>query len=143
MKPERPCASCPRVIPAGVRGLRCARCRDRDYRARRAAATRHEAPVTPAVLRLPTYGANLPVDPPGAEAFADALCDGDDRWTSDSAAERASVAPCCAGCPALAACAERADLVRPRWGVWAGRDYSAGAPTGAHLTPALLTRAAS
>jgi len=56
------------------------------------------------------------------------LCaDGTDRWTDDSAAVRAKVAPHCDDCEIRHRCHTFAATARPRitHGIWAGIDYTA------------------
>ena len=47
-----------------------------------------------------------------------------DSWLSESPGERASAARMCAGCPLLEPCAALASEIRPRFGVFGGRDFT-------------------
>lgn len=47
-----------------------------------------------------------------------------DRWFAETPAERAEAAAECDGCAVFIECDAAAAEIRPRWGVWAGRDWS-------------------
>lgn len=47
-----------------------------------------------------------------------------DQWFAETPAERAEAATECDGCAAFTECAGAAAEIRPRFGVWAGRDWS-------------------
>lgn len=46
-----------------------------------------------------------------------------DGWFAETPAERAEAAAQCDGCAVFAECAGAAAEIRPRYGVWAGRDW--------------------
>jgi hypothetical protein len=53
------------------------------------------------------------------------VCSADpDRWFAESIDDRRKAAAECAGCPALTECEATALVLRPRFGVWAGRDWT-------------------
>ncbi len=45
-----------------------------------------------------------------------------DRWFAESIDDRRNAAAECAGCPVAVECEATAQALRPRFGVWAGRD---------------------
>lgn len=47
-----------------------------------------------------------------------------DLWFAETPAERAGAAADCDGCAVFIECAAAAVEIRPRFGVWAGRDWS-------------------
>lgn len=47
-----------------------------------------------------------------------------DLWFADTPAERAEAAAECDGCAVFAECAAAAAELRPRFGVWAGHDWT-------------------
>jgi len=47
-----------------------------------------------------------------------------ERWTSEDADELADAATRCPGCPIFTECEDAASEKRPRWGIWAGRNYA-------------------
>lgn len=55
-------------------------------------------------------------------------CANDDRFTSESASERAAVRGLCRRCPLIDTCRALADEERPKHGIWAGVDRSPRTP---------------
>jgi hypothetical protein len=45
-------------------------------------------------------------------------------WVSELADSRIIAVTACRSCPAIEWCRKEAEAVRPKWGVWHGRDYS-------------------
>lgn len=73
--------------------------------------------ITPAEERLAQKLADL------AEDGVLPVCSADpDAWFAETPAERAEAAAECDGCVVFDLCAAAAAEIRPRFGVWAGRD---------------------
>lgn len=74
--------------------------------------------VTPAEERLAAKLADL------VEVGVLPVCSADpDRWFAESLDDRRAAAGECDGCPVLVECEATALALRPRFGVWAGRDW--------------------
>ncbi len=75
--------------------------------------------ITPAEERLAAKLANL------VEIGVLPVCSADpDRWFAESVDDRRKAAAECTGCPALTECEATALAIKPRFGVWAGRDWT-------------------
>lgn len=76
--------------------------------------------ITPAEERLTQKLADL------AEIGVLPVCSADpDGWFAESIDDRRNAATQCASCPVFVECEATAHALRPRFGVWAGRDWTA------------------